>query len=202
MKKNLKNLLFILLPFIQLNAQDSLVFKSTKVEIVHVDEINGMSVKYKKLNNAEGPVFIVKKAEVDYIRFSNGDKLNLDSLAKANGEYDKPASLTDNLSSDELFDRGRADAAKYYRDNGGSTCIGFTGCLIGIIGVIPALIVASTPPKQQNMDYPSTQLWKNPDYNRGYTKAAHRMKRKKVWTAYGMGLAVSLVLSVMIESTR
>jgi hypothetical protein len=54
-------------------AQDTIVFNKNIIEEVKVLEVGPRTIKYKKTNFLEGPVYIVERGLVRKIIFSNGD---------------------------------------------------------------------------------------------------------------------------------
>jgi hypothetical protein len=182
-------------------AQDSIVFLNKNVVIAVVREVGVSSVKYKKFENPEGPDYVTNKTEINYIRYKSGNVDKIDSLLNHSAKPIATEAIKDTKERGlDMYSRGCRDAKIYYTHGGGSTCIGFTGCAIGILGVIPAAIVAYTPPSEKNLTYPNKVEWSNADYRRGYTYTAHKIKRKKVWTGYGIGLATAIVAVFVVNS--
>lgn len=54
------------------SAQDTIMFRNGRVEAAKVMEVGLGKVKYKKLNNPDGPLFLLDEAEVESIKFQNG----------------------------------------------------------------------------------------------------------------------------------
>lgn len=63
---------FILFLCIQINAQDTLLFRDDSKIAAKVFEINIETIKYKKIDNLEGPDFIINKSDIKKIIFANG----------------------------------------------------------------------------------------------------------------------------------
>ena len=57
-----------------LNAQDTIRFVNGSSLPVKVDEISPTEIKYNRWDNITGPVYVVNKNEVRYIRYVNGMK--------------------------------------------------------------------------------------------------------------------------------
>lgn len=53
-------------------SQDTLHFRNGSSIISKVLEISPLEIKYKKIENTDGPVYIVNKEEVKFIRYKNG----------------------------------------------------------------------------------------------------------------------------------
>ena len=66
--------------------------------------------------------------------------------------------------------------------------------------MIPAAICASADPKDENLDYPSSDLMKNSEYANGYRQKAKKIKQKKVWTNLGVAFGINLVLVLALSS--
>lgn len=103
----------------------------------------------------------------------------------------KPVTL---LSDTEMYERGRADAVRYYRGHrgaGGGT-LAATLLTTPVLGLIPAVACASTPPKPHTLMYPNAELFKNASYANGYMLQAHKRKKGKVWLNWAIGTIVTV----------
>lgn len=69
-----------------------------------------------------------------------------------------------------------------------------------ILGLIPAIACSSSEPSDENLRYKNSELMKNADYNRAYTEQAHKIKKKKIWSAFGIGSAVWLGLILILNA--
>lgn len=73
--KNLILLLsIIILSVSQSLAQDRLFFLNGDETDVKITEVSSSEVKYKRMNNLEGPTFSTLKSELFMIKYANGDK--------------------------------------------------------------------------------------------------------------------------------
>ena len=73
----MKNLLLIILFASSSNfikAQDTLTMRSGENIIVKIIEVGSSEVKYKKIDNLNGPSFSILKSEVSMIQYENGSK--------------------------------------------------------------------------------------------------------------------------------
>src|ERR1041385_5399536 len=77
--------LFIIVISFQLKAQDTIRFVNGTTSAVKVAEIGLEKIKYNRFDNVTGPVYVVDKTEVRYIKYANG---SVDSFA-----IKKPASI-------------------------------------------------------------------------------------------------------------
>lgn len=62
------------------SAQDTIMFRNGRVEAVKVMEVGLGKVKYKKISNPDGPLFLLDEAEVESIKFQNGDVEAFDTV--------------------------------------------------------------------------------------------------------------------------
>jgi len=95
--------------------------------------------------------------------------------------------------------QGRADAKRYYTGyKGAGTAALLTTLFVGpVYSLIPTIAMASTPPANKNLDYPSAKQFENKEYYRCYRNEAKRIKSNKVWTNFGIGTGV-LVGAVLV----
>jgi hypothetical protein len=69
----LKNWIFIFVIFTcSLAAQDTIRFTDEKVSAVKVSEVGLTEIKYNRFDNLTGPVYVVEKNLVRYIKYANG----------------------------------------------------------------------------------------------------------------------------------
>ncbi len=73
-------LLFMFMTFLCSSAQDTIRFRNGRVEAAKVMEVGLGKVKYKKINNPDGPLFLLDEAEVESIKFQNGDVETFDPV--------------------------------------------------------------------------------------------------------------------------
>ena len=66
------------------------------------------------------------------------------------------------------------------------------------LGLVPAIVTSSTPPKEINLDYPNKTFLGNPEYVNGYTTKAKKIKQDKVWTNYAIGSGTWLVVATLL----
>lgn len=71
----MKPIYFVLLIFGCINhyySQDTIRFINKTSQAVKVHEIGIAEIKYNRLDNLEGPLYIANKSEIEYIKFANG----------------------------------------------------------------------------------------------------------------------------------
>ena len=176
-------------------SQDLITKKSSEDIEAKVVEVTTTEIKYKKIDNLDGPVFSMPKSDVLMIRYENGTK-DIFVEEKTNETISTP-----DLSGDKLYKQGQSAAIKNYRGyTGAGTGTLIVSLLSPLVGLIPAVACSSTPPKDKNLNYPNTELMKKPDYYNGYTQKSKKMKQSKVWTNWGFALAVNMVLVLVFSS--
>src|SRR5687767_15569418 len=92
MKKILLSLLGILVMHIA-NAQDTIVLKNNTVIKAKVIEIGTTEIKYKKIENLDGPTYNIKRSEVQMVKYENGstDTFTIDKPVEKTGSQKTPA---------------------------------------------------------------------------------------------------------------
>lgn len=156
-------------------------------------EVNTSEVKYKKFDNQTGPTFTVVKSELMMIRYENGTK---DIFNQSNASSSNSTS-----EAGELCDQGKQDAKVNYkgRNSGSGWTCATTILFSPIIGVIPAAICSSSEPTQSNLNAPNTELLKKSNYSSCYEEQAFKAKKKKVWTSFGIGSGIWLLLIIVLS---
>ena len=81
MKYILLSILFVFSSNI-IKAQDTLTMRSGENILVKVIEVGTAEVKYKKLDNLNGPVFSMLKLDLLLIKYENGTKDDYSSIKK------------------------------------------------------------------------------------------------------------------------
>lgn len=102
---------------------------------------------------------------------------------------------------EDLNIKGQIDAARHYKKyKGAAAGTLLTSLLSPIIGLIPAVICSATNPKLENLGYPNEELFKQATYYKAYTKKAKKIKQRKVWSNWGIGLGVNMVLILVLTN--
>ncbi len=179
-------------------AQDTLVLKMQGALPVIITEVHETKILYKKFADPFGPVYGAQKSSVSYIRYEKGTKENIDSLYQL--EQPAPWQVESKPIYDSLgkYQRGDNHARIYYDSKCGAygTFLATT-FLVGVGGLISAIICSSVAPKTKNLKYPSEKLWADAYYQKGYRDRAKKIKQKKVWLGFAGGMA-SIVSSAII----
>ena len=179
-----------------MNAQDTLVDgphdctihlnDRSKLSVTRFWKIDAHAVEYEH----EGSLHDVPLASVERVRCANGDYkiidlqlLSTDSLARM-----KAAAFAGPSSPTELYRMGRQDGAQYYGGGGA-----FAGGFFAAPTLIGPLIIMAVPPPLDSPRNPNRALLDDPDYRKGYKKAAHGKKAGHVLVGMITGLAALFV---------
>jgi hypothetical protein len=201
-KKLFLALLFLIGNFAQ--AQDIITKKNGDDIKAKVLEVNQNEIKYKSFSNPDGPLFVIYKSDVLLIRYENGTKdifsesannqINYNANSNSNG-----STLMSTSSTSDMRTKGKQDALVNYkgkRSGAGWTCA--TSIVCGpLFGLIPAAACSASEPIDENLNYRDPELMKNNDYNLAYTSQAHKIKKRKVWTNYGIGSGFWIVFILL-----
>jgi len=190
-----KSIVFMLFLFSSIGfAQDLLTKKNGEDISAKILEVDITEIKYKKFDDLNGPIFTILKSEVLLIRYENGTK----DIFAGDEKIGRDIFLNDNP-----FAQGQSDALQYYKEyKAASTGTLITSLFSPFLGLVPAIVTSSTPPKEINLDYPNKTFLSNPEYVNGNTTKAKKIKQDKVWTNYAIGsgtwlLLVTLAIAVL-----
>lgn len=172
-------------------SQDMITKKSSEDIKAKVIEVTTTEIKYKKFDDISGPLFTILKSDVLMIRYENGTKDIFNEVQNT---------VTANVSSSDMAIKGEQDAITNYK--GKSSGAGWTATTTiltsPVLGLIPAIACSSTEPSDENLNYKDSELMKNNEYNKAYRKQAHKTKKKKVWSNFGVGSGVWLLLILLL----
>ena len=107
----MKNILLFILFICSSNiikAQDTLSTRYGESILVKVIEVGTSEVKYKKLDNLNGPVFSMLKSDLLMIKYENGTKEDFSSIKKIEEKI---------VFVEDLFIQGQNDAKRFYKYN-------------------------------------------------------------------------------------
>jgi len=188
MKQYVLTIIAITLTWTYSFSQDVITTKSGKNIQAKVIEVGLTEIKYKMVNNLDGPIYSILKSDVIMTRYENG-------IVELYKEDQKPGTPEQaSPSNDSMLKQGMADAAKYYKSyTGAGTGTLLTSLVSPLAGLIPAIACSSTMPKDKNLHYPNTVLMNNPDYYLGFTQKAKKIKQGRVWLNWGIGFGVNVV---------
>jgi hypothetical protein len=195
MKKIKKLPLFLLLAALATNltfAQDVITKKSGEDIQAKVIEVTSAEIKYKKADNVNGPLFTILKSDVLLLRYQDGTKDVFNNDAASDNVIAQ--------NSGDLAAKGKEDAKSFYKgSNSGAGWTAVTTIVTSpILGLIPAAICSSAEPADENLKYTNAELMKNNVYNQAYTEQAHKIKKKKIWSSFGISSGAWLLLILLL----
>ena len=159
--------------------------RSGETILVKVIEVGTTEVKYKKLDNLNGPVFSLLKSDLFVIKYENGTKEDFSSIKKIEEKV---------VGVENMFVQGQNDAIIHYDGyKTAGTAVLLSTAFPGygmLLGITPALLTLDADPKDENLGYPNLNLMKNEEYAKGYKQKAKQIKRKKVISNYVSGLKI------------
>ena len=181
MKYILLSILFVFSSNI-IKAQDTLTMRSGENILVKVIEVGTAEVKYKKLDNLNGPIFSVLKSDLLILKYENGTKDDFSSIKK-NEE--------NNFSAIDTSFQGKNDAIRYYNGYKTAGTIALISNLFPSVPIIPSLVfsIATTSkmPSDENLNYPNTSMMKIEKYANSYRAEAMKIKKRKIWINFAAG---------------
>src|SRR5690606_5407177 len=93
---------FSFIPFISF-SQDIIIKKDgLEIESIII-EINNSEIKFKKISNLEGPLFVLDKTEISQIKYKNGE---IDIFQKTNDEVNKEYIEREKNNISSIFIKG------------------------------------------------------------------------------------------------
>lgn len=174
------------------NAQDVITKRNGEEIRGTVTMTSPSELHYIPSGQQDSSIVILPVSELFMVKYEDGRK---DVFETQNNQSIESAS-TNNCA------QGRSDAKRYYTGyKGAGTAALLTTLLVGpIYSLIPTIAMATTPPSNKNLDYPSAKQFENKEYYRCYKNEAKRKKSNKVWTNFGIGtgVLVGVVLVVTI----
>jgi hypothetical protein len=195
----IKKCLFLLpvLFALLVKGQDVITLKSGDQIKAKVLSADTSRVKYKLFGLNDSTVYSINKMDVAGINYQNGS-------ADIYSYVDKKTPPSTKIDSTDYFAVGSKDAEKYY---GSFSCPAATGTfwtsiLFGVIGLIPAVACASTPPKDRNLHLRHLEMKDNPTYMQGYREQAYRIKKRRVWTNFGIGAGIGIIATILLSNVK
>jgi len=205
------------------NAQDTnvqdIIYKSDGAEIkVKIIELTKETVKYKNFNQLQGPIRNIPLTEVFMIIYKDGTKEVIKKSTVMQTQEETPQQKQTNtiimpkietnkdnssINYQDFCFKGQQDASRYY--TGYSTASNWTGAITilagGLIGLIPAIACSSSQPSMSSLTFPDQELIKNSSYYNCYIQEAKRIKSRKVWTMFGIGVGVNFAIILLLTSS-
>jgi hypothetical protein len=187
-------LVFMLMASFSLSAQDIIIKKDGTEIQAKVTEVNELDIKYKKFDNQDGPVYTLLKAEVFMVKYQNGDK---EVYNENNSPGPGPAEQNLVITADEMYRKGIKDAGKNYYPilpwlgTLGSTMLFWPAGLGVTIGTF------ATPPKEKNLNIPDDELFKDPNYKKGYKDKAYKIKKTNAVLGFATGTLLLVTVAML-----
>jgi hypothetical protein len=170
-------------------SQDIITKKSGEDIKAKILEVGISEIKYRNFDNQEGPIYSLLIQDILIVRYQNGTK---DIF---NNNITSESSLINSNDNSSLFFQGEKDAKKYYKGYKGSGTATLVTSIVlsSFIGLVPAITTSTTDPIDSNLNYPNSDLMKKPEYYNGYVSQAKKIKQKKVWSSWLVGLGVNIL---------
>jgi hypothetical protein len=177
-------LLFMLSCIFRSFGQDTLYLVNEHKLIANVDRVTISNVVCKRKDTLNNKEMLIPRSRVRLIAYQSGSM-----------EVFSVKNITAKMFTDSMFRKGMKDAEAYYKHPGGSIATGIvTFATGGILGLVPAVACASAAPRVVNLGLPKNAAVNNKSYMMGYTYRAKKIKQRKVWGGYCMGLGAVFAL--------
>lgn len=190
MKQTFALFTVLLLTFSAVYGQDKIIRTSGDTVQAKVLKVDPDEVTYKLWSYLDGPSHSMDKNDIASIIYENGTKDIFSGSSSGTG-----------LS---YYRRGIDDAKKYYTGYKPAMNWAIVSGVLFNYGFIASTVMFCTPPKYQNLNFPSADLMNKSDYRDGYTHQAGRIKRIRVAEGYGIGtgilLSVALAVAVAVSA--
>lgn len=193
-------------------SQDVIVLKNADEIKSKVVEITDLTIKYKKWENVNGPIYNLNKNEVLFIRYENGTKEvftnPLEPVAEPESRVapipQKPSAAqsiqnqpeASNIQELDYQKQGQNDALQFYngKNSGKEWVFGITMLATPGVGCFPAIACLSKAPSNKNLQYPDYELFENNSvYANAYRQQAHKIKKQLVLKNYRNGCLANAV---------
>jgi len=198
--KNLLLLIVLIMSLsIKVDAQDTLRMKSGENFKVKVIEVGTTEVKYKKIDNLNGPIFTILKSDLLMIGYENGTIDNFSNIQNI---------VENNLLKIDDSILGKNDAQRFYNGYKTAGTIALISNYIPVIPIIPSLIFSivttsnSNIPKDENLNYPNDYLMKNVKYAGSYRQEAMKIKKRKIWLNFSVGAGSMIIPMILLLATN
>jgi len=184
---------FIFFVFAGINstvAQDIITLKTGQELKARIVRLTQKDVVFIPQNNSD--TITISRDEITMLHYQSGINIYL-----TENKSPAPVATNSEPANDSLFSQGAKDAGIYYTGYKAAA----TGTLITSFfipwGLVPAIACSATPPATYNLGYRDPKLMENPSYYAGYTDQAFKIKKKKVWTNFGIGTGAMIVFYIV-----
>ena len=172
-------------------SQDIISKRSGEEIEARILKVGLTEIEYRRFDNPDGPIYSILKSDLLYIEYENGSHDVFE-------ETPQPVATR----PENLFVKGQGDAMAFYdryKPAGTGTLV--VSLVSPLVGLIPAIACASTPPKDINLNFPNAELMKQDEYNFAYREKARKIKSKKVWTNWGIAFGINFVAVLFITTS-
>lgn len=184
-------------------AQEEIYFKSGDALRIDLVSIDGQEVIYKHWNTNKTEAFLTPLSEIEKLILEDGTILseennfgNENTRKAVKTKVDKDA--IDPFEGMNPYKMGREDAKLYYSGYSGAGTWTIVSTLASPIGgLIVAASTSSTPPKEKRYGNLNKKLLNNSNYRRGYAQGCHKIKKKKVWGNFLIGMGINVLVFSM-----
>lgn len=187
---SMKKTYFILLLFLSssLFAQDYIILHSGQEIKARILDFHQSTVSYRNFDDMAGKIVIIEKKDILLIKYQDGSTVVMKNSFSNSDTTEKKTFLKTDLE---------AIAIKDAKENYTTALPAIeSGCCTAAcipIGLPTATIIASQPPKIDNLNIPK-EYQTNKEYITYYTKEAHKIKRKKILISTAIGIPVNIII--------
>jgi len=174
-------------------CQDTIIKTNGYVIPCRVLWADHYKVHYKhRVTDTLGHMYVLADS-VYMIKYANGQK-------SFNKKLVQDTNTLWHFDEMSMVQRAKCDADEYYAGwRGAKAASAWGGFLIGpVLGLIPTFATASKQPKDKRLGCPAPELMKNADYAQAYRHEAHKIKRKKAWNGYALGVFLDVAFGVLL----
>ena len=177
-------------------AQDTMTLLNREVILCKVKTINRSDVDYVLWTSRSGPVYGVAKSMIHKIQYETGGDLVLNPM-----HSEEKKSATRDSAVQGTYMQGVEDARKHYFGYGPARTVsvgmGFLALFTSGLSALPSALMSVKTPDKQRLGLPDEALFdNNKSYRDGYLYEAKKIKSKKIWTSYGVGVGLFVVTLV------
>jgi hypothetical protein len=162
-------------------VSDLIIMKDGSEIKAKIIEVGITEIKYKRIDNINGPSYSCLKSDIIMIKYSNGTK-----------DIFNEKEIIKEVKIDDLCDAGEKDAANFYQFSGGGSFI-LTILFSPLIGVIATSAISNNKPQRESLNAPNPELLKNISYKDCYVDKAYSMKKHTAWTGFWIGFIIDIV---------
>lgn len=178
--------------FSVVKAQDIISLKSGGEMKARILSLSSKNVSFIPENSSD--TLSLLRDEITRLHYCSGIIIYL-------SENEMPT-LINIPKNDSLFDLGKSDATRYYKGYKPAAIATMISSIYFPFGLIPAIACSATSPSMSHLGYKDQKLMGNPSYYEGYTKTAHKIKKKKVWGGFAIGSGFIFVIAILVNTVQ